>query len=218
MFVQVIPSCDTEQRPPGHTSLRAEGIGAPGAVLGRSSPEVPFSLVLFSVAQAPSEGPSRGQEMLSDVPLSGQSQRCLCLKCWIHTAALHFSCFCPCIFLPVRCAASQPGSCCCCGGCGTMPVPSLCSLQQYPAQNPPSGIWDCASIQLSRAALGSFSVALRWLSLFQTKQQTGGKKRGKNINSVPPYQQGYKEGKCVPFCGAREACFSLILSVWKCFE
>lgn len=50
------------------------------SALGRSSFEFSFSPLLFCVAQAPSKGPSGGQEVLSDVPLSGQSQQCLRLN------------------------------------------------------------------------------------------------------------------------------------------
>lgn len=83
-----------------------------------------------------------------------------------------------------------------------------------------AGLWEHPAElthSLSRAGLCSFSVALRWPSLFQTKQQWGEEKGGK-ISSFPSYQQGYRKGKCVPFYGAWEACFSLTLSVWKCFE
>lgn len=84
----------------------------------RSSFEVPFSPVLFCVAQALSEGPSCGQEVLSEcasirpkqaVPLPQPSAF---LGSRSHTAALDSSYFSPCIFLPVGCAPSQPGLCC----------------------------------------------------------------------------------------------------------
>lgn len=50
------------------------------SAMGGSSFEVPFSPLLFCVAQAPSKGPSGAQEALSDVPLSGQSKQCLRLN------------------------------------------------------------------------------------------------------------------------------------------
>ena len=104
----------------------------------RSSFEVPFPPVLFCVAQAPSEGPSCGQEVLSDVPLSGQSKQCLCLNhqlSWGAGATQLLS------TLPVSLAVSSflfdvllPGLSCAAVRVWLWDNASpLCSLQQCPA-------------------------------------------------------------------------------------
>lgn len=85
--------------------LLLESLGLCSA-LGRSSFEVPFSLVLFCVAQAPSQGPSCGQELLSDVPLSAQSKQCLRLNRQLFGEQEPHSCsqlflFSACVFLSV---------------------------------------------------------------------------------------------------------------------
>lgn len=147
----------------------------------RSSFEVPFSPVLFCVAQAPSEGPSCGQEVLSEcafaltISFLGEQEPHSCSRLFLFLSLYLPSCW-MCSFpawvvLLFRC------------GCGSMPVPSAPCSSVLPKIHPLEYWAAGASGRADSAPLQGCSVfflsCLEVAELVPDQAANRGKKKGK---------------------------------------